>query len=86
MNEKKSNRYLVLILAVYLPNSASGNAAGGADNAGIADIVIRGGTVVTMDPGRRILEGGAVVVRGETIEADEAPSRPLISCARLPPE
>ncbi len=37
--------------------------------AGGADIVIRGGTVVTMDPGRRILEGGAVVIRGETIEA-----------------
>ncbi len=40
-----------------------------ADGADIVDIVIRGGTVVTMDPGRRILEGGAVVVRGATIEA-----------------
>jgi 5-methylthioadenosine/S-adenosylhomocysteine deaminase len=33
-----------------------------------ADIVIRGGIVVTMDPDRRILEGGSVVVRGDRIE------------------
>ncbi|MGH9459980.1 MAG: amidohydrolase [Vicinamibacteria bacterium] len=33
------------------------------------DLVIRGGTVVTMDADRRVLEGGSVVVRGDRIEA-----------------
>jgi 5-methylthioadenosine/S-adenosylhomocysteine deaminase len=32
-----------------------------------ADLVIAGGTVVTMDPERRILEDGAVAVRGDAI-------------------
>ena len=34
-----------------------------------ADLVIRGGTVVTMDADRRVLEGGSVVIRGDRIEA-----------------
>ena len=32
-----------------------------------ADVLITGGTVVTMDGSRRILEGGAIAVRGDTI-------------------
>jgi 5-methylthioadenosine/S-adenosylhomocysteine deaminase len=34
-----------------------------------ADLLIRGGTVVTMDADRRIIEGGAVAIRGERIVA-----------------
>jgi 5-methylthioadenosine/S-adenosylhomocysteine deaminase len=37
--------------------------------AGPADLLIDGGTVVTMDDERRVLEGGAVVVRGAEIAA-----------------
>ncbi len=33
------------------------------------DLLIKGGTVVTMDAGRRVLEGGAVAVRGNRIVA-----------------
>jgi len=33
------------------------------------DLVIRGGTVVTMDDERRVLEGGALAIRGERIVA-----------------
>ena len=39
------------------------------DSVDLVDIVIRGGTVVTMDPERRVLEGGSVVVHGDRIEA-----------------
>ncbi len=53
--------YLLLLPTCQTPPADS--------QAGGSDIVIRGGTVVTMDPGRRILDGGAVVIRGETIEA-----------------
>lgn len=34
-----------------------------------ADLLIRGGTVVTMDGERRVLEGGAVAIRGDRIDA-----------------
>ena len=34
-----------------------------------ADLLVAGGTVVTMDAGRRIVEDGAVAVRGDTIVA-----------------
>ena len=34
-----------------------------------ADLIIHGGTVVTMDGERRVLEGGAVTIRGERIES-----------------
>src|SRR5713226_6077588 len=33
------------------------------------DLLVAGGTVVTMDAGRRVLEDGAVAVRGDTIVA-----------------
>ena len=36
-------------------------------NAQFVDLLISGGTVVTMDPDRRILENGFVVVKGDTI-------------------
>src|SRR5512141_663761 len=35
----------------------------------MARTLIRPGTIVTMDAGRRLLSGGAVIVRGSTIEA-----------------
>ncbi|MGE0710481.1 MAG: amidohydrolase family protein [Planctomycetota bacterium] len=51
----------------------------GRDGGGVVDTVIRGGTVVTMDPARRVLEGGSVVIRGPEIVAvlpvGEAPPR-----------
>jgi 5-methylthioadenosine/S-adenosylhomocysteine deaminase len=42
-----------------------------------ADLVVKGGTVVTMDAERRVLESGAVVVRGRQIEAVLGPGEPL---------
>src|SRR5579859_281824 len=38
-------------------------------NAQFVDLLISGGTIVTMDPERRILENGFVVVKGDTIIA-----------------
>ena len=54
---------------LLLPTCQTPPADTQAGRADVVDIVIRGGTVVTMDPGRRILESGTVVVRGERIEA-----------------
>jgi 5-methylthioadenosine/S-adenosylhomocysteine deaminase len=34
-----------------------------------ADLLVRAGTIVTIDPDMRVLEGGSVVVRGNTIDA-----------------
>lgn len=35
----------------------------------LADLILSGGTIVTMDPARRILEDGAIAVKGDTIAA-----------------
>ncbi len=45
------------------------------------DILIRGGTVVTMDGERRVLESGAVAIRGDHIEAILSASDPLPDAA-----
>ena len=42
-----------------------------------ADLLIRGGTVVTMDAEMRVLEGGSVVIRGDRIAAVLASGDPL---------
>ena len=42
-----------------------------------ADLIIRGGTVVTMDGSRRVIENGGVVVRGERIVAVDSWSNVL---------
>jgi 5-methylthioadenosine/S-adenosylhomocysteine deaminase len=39
------------------------------DDSGTVDVLIDGGTVVTMDPDRRVLEGGALALRGNRIVA-----------------
>jgi len=36
-------------------------------------LLVEGGTVLTMDPSRRVLEDGAVAVRGDTIVAVTSP-------------
>jgi 5-methylthioadenosine/S-adenosylhomocysteine deaminase len=43
----------------------------------LLDILIRGGTVVTMDAGGRVLEGGSVAIRGDRIEAVLPSTAPL---------
>jgi 5-methylthioadenosine/S-adenosylhomocysteine deaminase len=45
--------------------------------AGPVDLLVRGGTVVTVDPQMRVLEGGSVAVRGGLIEAVLASGEPL---------
>jgi 5-methylthioadenosine/S-adenosylhomocysteine deaminase len=41
------------------------------------DLLIRGGTVVTMDVGERVLSGGSVAIRGDRIEAVLDSTAPL---------
>ena len=64
----------VFLLALVLVTSAQ-------DPVDILDILIRGGTVVTMDGERRVLESGAVAIRGDRIEAILSASDPLPDAA-----
>ena len=61
-------RYCVVILTVlaFLPSAGLPQSAGSREP---ADLVIRGGTVVTMDRQSRLIENGAVAVRGDRILA-----------------
>ena len=65
MNILKSLR---AIIAFLLMSSISAPLAAGASQRRTrADLIVRGGTVVTMDGSRRIIEDGSVVVRGGRI-------------------
>ena len=64
----------VFLLALVLVTSAQ-------DPVDILDILIRGGTVVTMDGERRVLESGAVAIRSDRIEAILSASDPLPDAA-----
>lgn len=46
-----------------------GGIAGAALSAERVDLIVRGGTIVTMDAERRVIERGAIAVRGSVIEA-----------------
>jgi 5-methylthioadenosine/S-adenosylhomocysteine deaminase len=64
MNKTRMSLLILLCFGACRPPAPAGEST-----ADLVDIVIRGGTVVTMDSDRRVLEGGSVVVRGERIEA-----------------
>ncbi len=53
-------------LAVFLAACGMGAAPAGPET---ADLIVRGGTVITMDGQRRVLQGGAVAARGGRIVA-----------------
>jgi len=56
----------VLLPAILLAASLPGAPR---QNRERVDLLVSGGTVVTLDPARRVLEGGAVAIRGERIVA-----------------
>jgi 5-methylthioadenosine/S-adenosylhomocysteine deaminase len=64
MREKTFCLWAVFLSAVWLPNLA--NAQTKKER---IDLLVTGGTIVTMDADRRILDDGAVAVRGDTIVA-----------------
>ncbi|MFI5093250.1 MAG: amidohydrolase [Candidatus Acidiferrales bacterium] len=59
----------VLAFAGALASSAQGQAPLNGKPANFVDLLITGGTVVTMDANRRIIENGYVIVKGDTIIA-----------------
>ena len=65
MNLKKIPSALLLLLLLSIISLPQGRRAAGA----AADTLILGGTVVTMDKTRRVLENGGVAVRGDKIIA-----------------
>ena len=67
----KLNRFIItflLMASLTTPLTASAQRRG-RGRASNADLIIRGGTVVTMDDRRRVIEDGSVVVRGGRIIA-----------------
>jgi len=61
---KRQIRYLCVLVAAATLFTPS---AGAQQKREPADLVIVGGTVVTMDPERRIVEDGAIAIKGDTI-------------------
>ncbi len=59
----------ILFSFALQPFAASAAAAGAAVQPRPVDLLVRGGTIVTMDGGRRVIEDGAVAVRGGRIVA-----------------
>ena len=60
---------VIMIFAGALITSAQGQTQDSAKPANFVDLLITGGTVVTMDADRRIIENGFVIVKGDTIVA-----------------
>jgi len=58
-----------LVFSSALATSAQGQMPGKGKPANFVDLVVSGGRVVTMDPDRRILENGYVIVKADTIVA-----------------
>jgi DNA integrity scanning protein DisA with diadenylate cyclase activity len=58
-----------LCLLVVLSGFEAARIAQGAATREHADLLVSGGTVITMDAQRRVLDDGAVVVRGDTVVA-----------------
>ncbi len=57
----RTGTIVLLLLALLLAACGGGRQR--------VDLLVSGGTVVTMDEGRRVIEGGAVAIRGERIVA-----------------
>lgn len=60
--------YAAIIFALAFPPATTMTVAAARQSRSV-DLVVRGGTVVTMDAGRRVIEDGAVAVRGGRIVA-----------------
>ena len=68
-NPPKAGLFLLLFLTVFA--CQGGGDSSSSANSGLepADILITGGTLITMDPERRVLEDGAVAIVGDRIVA-----------------
>src|SRR5580765_2088073 len=75
---------VMMILAGAPKTSAQGQTPASAKSANFVDLLITGGTVVTMDADRRIIENGYVIVKSDTIVAigdglPQLPNGPIFS-------
>lgn len=75
---------VMMILAGALKTAAQGQTQASAKPANFVDLLITGGTVVTMDADRRIIENGYVIIKGDAIVAigeglPQLPNGPIFS-------
>jgi len=66
---KKQNSYLSVCMNLFLLTLVSGAVAAAQENPEGVDLIVAGGTIISMNPGREIIEDGAVAIRRDTIVA-----------------
>ncbi|HEX6126112.1 MAG TPA: hypothetical protein VFZ23_12135, partial [Pyrinomonadaceae bacterium] len=68
MKLKKLLSAVLVLFVLAIPSLSQGRTGSGRVRAN-SDLIIAGGTVVTMDKDRRVIENGAVAIRGDKIIA-----------------
>ncbi len=66
---KKQHSYFSVCANLFLLAIVSSAIASAEENRAKVDLIVAGGTIITMNPGRQIIEDGAVAIRGDTIAA-----------------
>jgi 5-methylthioadenosine/S-adenosylhomocysteine deaminase len=69
MNRFRNLRHQLILLAACLLFASAAIAQDAAKQAVSVDLLVKGATIVTMDPNRRVLENGFLAVRGDEIIA-----------------
>ncbi len=69
MKYRKTFSFLILITLVFVAGAGALRPASAAPQKEQVDLIVAGGTVVTMDSGRRLIEDGDVAIRGDSIVA-----------------
>ncbi len=69
MSHRKTFSFFILTTLVFVACIEAPRSASAAPQKERVDVIVSGGTVVTMDSGKRVIEDGAVAIRGDSIVA-----------------